>query len=72
MPTGSAANTYGKKTQVNTYGNKKQEVQNIANKTQETGIKIPTVQEIDMVKSKLEASFKAGRLPQKDYNRYLL
>ena len=72
LPTGSAANTYGKKTQVNTYGNKKQEVQNIANKTQETGIKIPTVQEIDMVKSKLEASFKAGRLPQKDYNRYLL
>lgn len=63
LPTGSAANTYG---------NKNQEVQNIANKTQKTGIKIPTVQEIDMVKSKLEASFKAGRLPQKDYNRYLL
>lgn len=63
LPTGSPANTYG---------NKNQEVQNIANKTKETGIKIPTVQEIDMVKSKLEASFKAGRLPERDYNRYLL
>lgn len=58
--------------QANTYGNVNQNAQNIANKTQQTGIKIPTTQEIEQVRQVLERGKNSGTLSERDYNRYLL
>lgn len=58
--------------QANTYGNVNQDAQNIANKTQQTWIKIPTTQEIEQVRQVLERGKNSGTLSERDYNRYLL
>lgn len=63
IATGSAANTYG---------NKNQEAQNIANKTQVTGLKYPTTQEISQVKQVLDRWLSSKTLTQKEYDRYQL
>lgn len=41
-------------------------------KTQQTGIKIPTTQEIEQVRQVLERGKNSGTLSERDYNRYLL
>lgn len=63
LATGSSANTYG---------NQKQEAQNIANKTQVVWLKYPTTQEISQVKQVLDRGLAAKTLTQKEYDRYQL